>query len=462
MTAVDHRAYRDREWTVQPDAEAALSALLHQALRENPMLEAWSHRLLAAAGVRLRDIVDHVRLPAVGIAPLRAAGWQHDPEVAGGEVWRNPTGLFPDLVVDEGAPELWFRVENVDQFLVTNGLSARIEGESFGPFRKALVFPGGFAAGVLERNGHVGHDWTVSVPAAQIRAARIHLQAFRARRRQFDTVDAGLDHTEALVAAAVADLGQHWACDLWLRAERDYWMLRCPAGARQKARQDAVGIGWSNIDHHTYDSSRAHYRRTIHILEMLGFELREMLYAGDMAGWGSQVLEQPVLRSTIFADVDLAPEELDIDFAHQPLPELPRHRRAGILSLLHGESILECGLNHVAALYDQQALRSQLEAEGIAMMNPFSSFPFLYQELTVGAPAPVDPARVDRLEREGHLTADEAEAIRLNGYIATHLENIERNHGYKGFNKPGIDGVLRALDPRASVRLTAAGAGQFS
>ena len=43
----------------------------------------------------------------------------------------------------------------------------------------------------------------------------------------------------------------------------------------------------------------------------------------------------------------------------------------------------------------------------------------------------------------------------MNSYIATHLENIERNEGYKGFNKPGIDGVLRALDPRASVRGTA-------
>jgi hypothetical protein len=455
MTTADHSAYRDREWTVQPEAEAALAALLAEALARNPMLEAWSHRLLAGAGVRLRDIVDHVRLPASRIARLQSTGWSPAPEVAGGEVLRNPSGLFPDLVVDGGTPELWFRVESVDQFLVANGLSAKVEGEAFGPFRKGLVFPASFAAGILERNGHVGHDWTVTVPAAQLRAARVHLQAFRARRRQFDSVDAGLDHTEALVAAAVADLGQHWACDLWLRAERDYWMLRCPAGARQKARQDSVGIGWSNIDHHTYDSSRAHYRRTIHILEMLGFELREMLYAGDMAGWGSQVLEQPVLGSTIFADVDLAPHELDIDFAHQPLPELPLHRRAGILSLLHGESILECGLNHVAALYDQQALRRQLEGEGIAMMNPFSSFPFLYQELSVGAPAPVDPARVDRLEQDGHLTAAEAEAIRLNGYIATHLENIERNQGYKGFNKPGIDGVLRALDPRAGVRETA-------
>ena len=31
----------------------------------------------------------------------------------------------------------------------------------------------------------------------------------------------------------------------------------------------------------------------------------------------------------------------------------------------------------------------------------------------------------------------------------THLENTERNDGYKGFNREGIDSVLRKLDPRA-------------
>ena len=70
----------------------------------------------------------------------------------------------------------------------------------------------------------------------------------------------------------------------------------------------------------------------------------------------------------------------------------------------------------------------------------------------------MDPARFDQLQAEGQLGAEEAEEIRLNGYIATHLENIERNEGYKGykgFNKPGIDCVLRALAPRASVRETA-------
>jgi hypothetical protein len=39
----------------------------------------------------------------------------------------------------------------------------------------------------------------------------------------------------------------------------------------------------------------------------------------------------------------------------------------------------------------------------------------------------------------------------LNGAIAAHLENLERNDGYKGFNMPGIDGVLRVIDPRRNM-----------
>ena len=167
-----------------------------------------------------------------------------------------------------------------------------------------------------------------------------------------------------------------------------------------------------------------------------------------MAGWGSQILEQPALKSTIFADVDLAPHEVDIDFAHQELPPLKTHKRAGFLSVLHGESILEAGLNHVAALFDQRELRAQLDHDGIQMMSPFSDFPHLYQELTHGDWAAVGASRVDALVAGGHIGEEEAERIRQNGAIISHLENIERNDGFKGFNKPGIDGVLRKLDPR--------------
>jgi hypothetical protein len=83
------------------------------------------------------------------------------------------------------------------------------------------------------------------------------------------------------------------------------------------------------------------------------------------------------------------------------------------------------------------------------MMVPFTDWPHLYQELTEGDWISVDPVRVDRLEAAGHIDATDAERLRLDGSIVTHLENIERNDGYKGFNREGIDTVLRKLDPRA-------------
>lgn len=439
-------ARNDRLWAREPESEKALDDLLAEALSENPSAAAFAQRLLRETAIRLRDIVDHVMIADPGvIAGFERLGWR--PAEPG--VWRNASGLFPPVVQSE-RQAVWLRVEEIETFLAANGLDTPVEGPAGNPLRRSLALPGGAGTdfGVVERSGHPGFD-VPDTGEAQRRLARIHFNAFRVRRREFDTVEAGLAHTEALVDAGIADLGPHWTCDLWLKAERDFWMKRCASGRFQKQRQDAVGVGWCNIDHHTYDSSRRHFRHTVRILEKLGYELREMLYAGELAGWGSQVLEQPVIGSTIFADVDLAPEELTIDFAHETLPDLPRHRRAGLLSELLGESILEAGLNHVAGLYDNAALRGQLSAHGITFMKPFSDFVHLYQELTCGDMAPVDPRRVDMLEAAGHIGAEEAEKLRLEGSIVTHLENIERNDGFKGFNREGIDSVLRKLDPRA-------------
>jgi hypothetical protein len=455
MATARHHSYRDRDWEPQPDTEAALRRWIDEGLSLNPEASAFRERLLDGTAIRFRDLIDHVTFTNdLTRQNSEAKGWVE----AEPGVWRNPKGMFPPSVRGT-ADVIWLRVESVEAFLAANQIDAAIEGAPMAPLRRALAFPGrGLDVGVLERNGGTGFEVEADDPANN-RAARIALQRFRARRRQFDTVEAGLAHTEVLVDSGVKELGPHRACALWLMAERDYWMSRCYPGRVQKARQDALGIGWANIDHHTYDSSRAHYRHTIRILEKLGYELREMLYAGDMAGWGSQVLEQPVIGSTIFADVDLAPHELDIDFAHEELPPLERHRRAGILCALHGESILEQGLNHIACFYDQRLFRAQMASLGIRTMPPFSDMPHLYQELTHGDWAAVDPDRVDALERAGHLPADEAERIRLEGAIVTHLENIERNDGYKGFNKPGIDGVLRKLDPRRYGELQAEQAG---
>lgn len=437
-----------RTWLPQPEANEFYLAILDEALSRCKEALDFKETILSKTAIRFQDIVDHIVFPNTEQkVRLAEKGWQEMPS----GVWRHFDGLFPDFIAGGKALEVHFRTESVENFLDRNGIEAAIEGKKFNPLRRAKVFEGdGVSFWAVERNGYEKYD-VPEVSDSQIRASRIHLQAFRARRREFSDPGKGFDHTEALVDKAVQDLGQHWTCDTFFRAEREYWMARCAPGRIQKERQDAVGLGWANIDHHTYDSSRVWFHRTINILEKMGFECRELFYAGHMAGWGSQVLEQPVLRSTIFADIDLAPDELAIDFAHMELKPLKKLRRAGILCAMHGESMLEGGLNHIAGFYDQKIFREIATRNGIQMMPPFSDYPHLYQELTIGEWRAADPRKITALENGGHLSAEEAEDFRLRGSIVHHLENIERNDGYKGFNQPGIDDVLKVIDPRQNL-----------
>ncbi|MBU0755797.1 MAG: hypothetical protein KJ645_11700 [Planctomycetes bacterium] len=128
-----------------------------------------------------------------------------------------------------------------------------------------------------------------------------------------------------------------WPLFIAFEAERAHWTRRNRAGAMQKYRQDRMGLGWANTDHHTFRSSRKTFSRLIRILKTLGFVLREKFYTGAEAGWGAQVLEHPVCGIVIFADVDLAPEEIEMDHAHEPLPAQDHLGTVGLWCALHGE-----------------------------------------------------------------------------------------------------------------------------
>ena len=36
----------------------------------------------------------------------------------------------------------------------------------------------------------------------------------------------------------------------------------------------------------------------------------------------------------------------------------------------------------------------------------------------------------------------------MNGAIGSHLENLERRNGYKGFNQKGVSDIIERTDPR--------------
>jgi hypothetical protein len=180
----------------------------------------------------------------------------------------------------------------------------------------------------------------------------------------------------------------------------------------------------------------------------MGFECRERFYAGREAGWGAQVLEQPNTGVVIFADVDLTPEEVAGDFAHGELPPQEKLGTVGLWCKLHGEAFLQAGMHHLECQFDFDAVRAQLAALGVESMQPFTNWPHLKQAFTKGEMWPVNPRRVEMALAKGFITPQQADQFRREGALGSHLEILERNDGFKGFNQTGISEIITRTDPR--------------
>lgn len=442
-------------WDPQPAAQAIVNELLTDFLAKCPPAGAFAQRLKHDAGGRFGDWIDHVAVPqsATLVARLRASGFVHTPEKGAPDCYEHPGAMFPRILVGGRSNTLVaFKVDSIVDFAAANALPLvkGFEGDELSRLRTGLAFKTGDGEmWVIERHGFRAFDADRSTLDQRVRAVK-HLEAFRARPRDFGSDAEGFAVANALADSAIADLGRDWACDLWFHSERDYWQRRNRAARFQKARQDALGLGWANHDHHTYRSSRSCFASLVAFLEKLGFHCRERFYAGAEAGWGAQVLEQPVAGITIFADVDMSPEELRGNFAHEGLPERPGHLgTVGVWCGLHGEAFLQAGLHHLECQFDWHALRDQMASVGhIKTMDPFTTFPYLRQAFTVGERWAVNPARIDKLYLAKKITAREADQFRKHGAIGSHLENLERNDGFKGFNQSGVSDIIAKTDPR--------------
>ncbi len=273
-------------------------------------------------------------------------------------------------------------------------------------------------------------------------------ELFAARPRPLTNARVGFEAAEERFERVAAVLGRSWACDLFFASERDYWLRRNRAARIQLVRQDRLGLGWANHDHHTYRCSREFFAPLIAVLERMGFVCRERFYAGAEAGWGAQVLEHPECGLVVFADVDLSPGEVSGDFAHQGLSPLAELGTVGIWCKLHGEAFLHAGLHHLECQFQFDAARTQLADAGIPTMAPFTDFPFLRQAFTEGETWQVSEQHLQELVEARWITASQAAEFAAHGARGSHLEILERNDGYKGFNQTGISQIIAQTDPR--------------
>lgn len=464
-------------WEPQPEAAALVDEYINLFLDLCPDARTLAGRMLTETGTRFRDWVDSIYLPkddaGETIKRIEAVGYEHDEGCAVScgitAVYRNHLGVFPPICILDADKHLniAIKAERVDDVLQALGLQSgeKVGGKPWEPVRWAQLYdadgadsPEGAELWAIERHG-VSHFGEVETTEAQRLAAIEHLEQFRTRKRDFgfghEGDEQGFAEIHRLIDAAMADLGRDWACDLFFRAEREYWQGRNRAGRFQFDRQQRLGLGWANHDHHTYRCSRANYEKIIAVFEKLGFFCREKFFAGAEAGWGAQVLEQPVCGFVIFADVDMSPEEIRGDFAHKGFTaeagfgEKRDLHTVGLWVALHGDSLLQAGMHHLEAQFDWHALTEQLETSGgIGMMDPFTTFPFLRQAFTEGEQWDVCPERLDALLTAGLITAEQAEKFRAEGARGSHLENLERNDGFKGFNQHGVSDIIARTDAR--------------
>ena len=111
---------------------------------------------------------------------------------------------------------------------------------------------------VVERRGYRGYLAEKTRPG-QVEALLQAHELWKTRRRIFDDDNEGFRQTEAVLNRVIGLVGRDRACHLVFSEERAYWESRNRAAQIQKRRQNRLGLGWSNHDHHTFRCSRSHF-----------------------------------------------------------------------------------------------------------------------------------------------------------------------------------------------------------
>src|SRR3972149_11953802 len=353
MNPTDREFTHEFDWRLYPQAENFLIQHIDTFLLNNRFAHKLSSRMEHETSTRFFDWIDHVVLPEniVRAKDMEELGFLEVPDVEAPSGMRvfvhSKTVLFPILLSTKKFTEVALKPERLDHFIQVIGKNFPIEGDIYAPYRKAVIFTqGDYILSATERRGYQG--FRIHEKSSDAWEYRQALEIFFCREQHFENFQEGMDSTQKLVEDMCKKLSPARVTDAFFRAERMYWERRNRAGQLQKARQDRLGLGWGNHDHHTYRSSRKNFTKLIKIFQTLGFTCREKFYAGDEAGWGAQLLEHPQCKIIIFADIDLQKEEKKVDFFRQELKQANQFGTVGLWVELHGESILQAGLHHLA------------------------------------------------------------------------------------------------------------------
>ena len=119
----------------------------------------------------------------------------------------------------------------------------------------------------------------------------------------------------------------------------------------------------------------------------------------------------------------------------------------GLWCALHGDSFFQGGLHHLAILTDFERFTQHLSSNDVSMMHPFSTFSYLTQSFTVGEQWALTQDRIAELKSAGLISVESAEKFMREGAVGSHVENIQRQDGYKGFSENQVSTIIKETDP---------------
>jgi hypothetical protein len=443
------------DWQIYPKLEQFLNQQIGFFLTRNQASRILSERMFNETSTRFFDWIDHIVLPESRIDEefLIKRGYRMNESLETTHeerVFTHPSStFFPVLLSSRSGFEIALKPEKMDYFLVKCQNCSNIEGKIQAPYRKVMINKQDeFVLSAVERRGYRG--FRIQDDNDDFDAYAEVLESFTIRKRYFKDDEEGLKFTLSLLKEKLREksMSSERVADAFFRAERLFWQRRDKAGQVQKTRQDKLGLGWGNHDHHTFRSSRKNFHLLIELFELLGFKTREQFFAGEAAGWGAQVLEHPICNLIIFADVDISIQERDKDFAHKKMDSIGKLGTVALWVALHGESILGGGMHHLAVLVDFEKIQRDLSNLGVKPMRPFSSFTFLQQAFVESERRSINLERLNKLTKEGLLDEDKKRNFEANGAISSHIEIIERGQGFKGFNQDSVSVIIKETDPR--------------
>jgi hypothetical protein len=438
------------DWQLYPEQEEFQKKLVTKFLAGNIAANEIAKRIEGHTQARFFDWIDHMAFSEdkFDIQDVILLNYKENKEFdlpPKTRLYHVPgSTLFPILIHSKDITELAIRPENIRDFQRVWAVKSEINGKENAPYSTLEVSQqNDKLLSVCERRGYNG--FVVKEPN-DIDSYLSALDFFRTRKR--DSED-DLSLLEDQISNTSSTLNKGRMADTFFRAEREFWLQRNSAGRHQKKLQDDMGLGWANRDHQAFRCSRRNFSKIVGIFESLGMQSRERFYAGEQAGWGAQVLEHPVCREAVFADVDLLPEESEGDFSHKGLQPKRELGTVGLWVGLHGESILSAGFHHLAISVDYKRSDQMLPEQGVGVMAPFSRFPFLKQAFTQGETWRPREERLDVLLADGSIDKKQYTQFLSQGAIGGHVEIIERNSGFKGFNQDSVSAIIKATDPRA-------------